>query len=112
MPRWTSEARKIQAQKIQQWKPWQNSTGPKTAEGKGRVSQNALKHGLRSAELIDSQRKASQELRELRSLLKDLEQSTKDLDNECRSQEAITQDEQLQNYLKQLDKMLGKLEKN
>ncbi len=112
MPRWNPQARAKQAELIRKWQPWQNSTGPVSKEGKSRSSQNALKHGLRSAELIDSQRKASQELRELRSLLKDLEQSTKDLDNECRSQEAITQDEQLQNYLKQLDKMLGKLEKN
>ena len=28
------------------------STGPKTAEGKSRSSQNALKHGYNSAELV------------------------------------------------------------
>ena len=51
-------------------------------EGKSRSSQNALKHGLRSAELIDSQRKASQELRELRSLLQEIEEATKARDIE------------------------------
>ena len=50
--------------------------------GKGRVSQNALKHGLRSAEAINSQREASQQLKELRSLLKDIEKATKNLDVE------------------------------
>ena len=46
------------------------------------LSQNAYKHGLRSAEAINSQREATQELRELRSQLKDIEESTKNLDIE------------------------------
>jgi hypothetical protein len=33
---------------IHQWKPWKNSTGAKTTEGKAKVSHNAFKGGLRS----------------------------------------------------------------
>ena len=32
---------------IQTWKPWEQSTGPRTAEGKARSSQNAFKSGSR-----------------------------------------------------------------
>jgi len=44
---WTPERRARQAQKIREWKPWQKSTGPRTPEGKRKVSQNAYKHGFR-----------------------------------------------------------------
>ena len=47
---WTPERRKKQSEMIQIWKPWEKSSGPKTDEGKKKSSQNALKHGLRSAE--------------------------------------------------------------
>lgn len=50
---WTKEQRESQRQKIQQWKPWQSSTGPKSAEGKAASSKNALVHGLRSADVSD-----------------------------------------------------------
>ena len=46
---WTSERRKKQAESIRKWKPWEKSTGPKTEEGKTVSSQNAHKHGMRSA---------------------------------------------------------------
>lgn len=52
MPRWTPEARRKQAEKIRQWKPWESSTGPVTGEGKAKASRNSLKHGWRSAESI------------------------------------------------------------
>ena len=29
------------------WKPWEKSSGPKTPEGKAKVSQNAYKGGMR-----------------------------------------------------------------
>jgi hypothetical protein len=40
MPRWTSESRLKQAQKIRQWQPWQKSTGPTTPKGKAISSKN------------------------------------------------------------------------
>lgn len=42
-------------------KPWEQSTGPRTADGKARSRQNALKHGERSAEAL-SQRAAVADL--------------------------------------------------
>lgn len=38
---WTSERRARQREIIQETKPWENSTGPSTPEGKLRSSQNA-----------------------------------------------------------------------
>ena len=42
---------KLQAN-IQKVQPWKKSTGPRTPQGKARSSQNARKHGERSAEAI------------------------------------------------------------
>ncbi|MCE9520060.1 MAG: hypothetical protein K8R87_10985 [Verrucomicrobia bacterium] len=42
----TSEPqRSRQAQRIQDWKPWLKSTGPRTAEGKAKSARNAFKGG-------------------------------------------------------------------
>ena len=40
---WTPERRARQAKLIQQWRPWEKSTGPKTQVGKQKISQNAYK---------------------------------------------------------------------
>jgi hypothetical protein len=45
---WTPERRARQAQLIQRWKPWERSTGPRTPEGKARVSRNGYKGGTRA----------------------------------------------------------------
>lgn len=37
-------------------RPWRFSTGPRTAAGKAAISQNAYKHGLRSARYIAAYR--------------------------------------------------------
>jgi hypothetical protein len=42
---WTKERRQRQAEMIRKWKPWLKSTGPKTGEGKAKVSRNAYKGG-------------------------------------------------------------------
>lgn len=34
---------------IERWRPWERSTGPRTAEGKARASQNAYKGAVRPA---------------------------------------------------------------
>ena len=44
---WTPERRARQSALIRNWKPWERSTGPKSAEGKVAVSQNAYKGGTR-----------------------------------------------------------------
>jgi len=40
--RWTAARRAKQANAIQRWKPWEQSTGPRTAEGKDRSAQNTI----------------------------------------------------------------------
>ncbi len=42
---WTPERRGRQAKLIRQWRPWEQSTGPRTHEGKEKVSRNAYKGG-------------------------------------------------------------------
>ena len=60
MRQWTPSERQRQAELIKQWQPWKKA-GVKTSEGKAVSSQNALKHGLRSAEfnLMRAELKAS-----------------------------------------------------
>ena len=40
---WTPERRMRQSAQIQRWRPWESSTGRKTAVGKTQVSRNAHK---------------------------------------------------------------------
>ena len=42
---WTPERRKRQSEAIRRWKPWQQSTGPKSAQGNTAVSNNAWAGG-------------------------------------------------------------------
>src|SRR5690606_35932546 len=44
---WTSKRRAKQARAIQKWRPWERSTGPRTAEGKKAARGNAWKGGER-----------------------------------------------------------------
>ena len=44
---WTPQRKTKQAIAIQRWKPWQKATGPKSPEGKAKVSRNAFKGGQR-----------------------------------------------------------------
>lgn len=44
---WNSERRQRQAALIRTWRPWEQSTGPKSETGKARVSRNAFKGGWR-----------------------------------------------------------------
>lgn len=53
----------MRAQLIRQWKPWKQSTGPRTEGGKAKVSQNAFKGGWR------------QQFKDLRALLKEQNQT-------------------------------------
>lgn len=46
---WTEERRKAQAERCRANKPWKNSTGPKSEDGKARSSMNAYKNGGQEA---------------------------------------------------------------
>lgn len=43
----TPEHRALRAELIRRWKPWEKSTGPKTAEGKRRSAMRGYKGGTR-----------------------------------------------------------------
>ena len=74
MRKWTAEERARQAELIQNWKPWKQSTGAKTAEGKAASSQNALVHGGRSAETKELQQAISTLMKESKNLAKQIDE--------------------------------------
>ncbi len=43
----TPEHRALRAELIRRWKPWEKSTGPKSAEGKARSAMRGFKGGSR-----------------------------------------------------------------
>lgn len=45
---WSPERRASHAAAIRRWKPWEKSTGPRTAAGKARAAQNAAKPHLKT----------------------------------------------------------------
>jgi len=47
---WSAERRANQRKAIHRWRPWERSTGPKTAAGKATASHNSFKHGATTAE--------------------------------------------------------------
>jgi hypothetical protein len=47
MRHWTPEERALQSLLIRNWKPWNNSTGPRSAAGKVIVAANPFKGGVR-----------------------------------------------------------------
>ena len=65
---WTLEQRQLQREAIHKWKPWEQSTGPKSPEGKAVVGQNSWKGGHR-AKLRAVVRMVRQELSQARELL-------------------------------------------
>lgn len=42
---WTRQRRQRQSKAIRSWRPWEKSTGPRSAEGKAKVARNADKGG-------------------------------------------------------------------
>jgi hypothetical protein len=57
-----------QAEAIKRWKPWSQSTEPRTEKGKAVTSQNALVHGLRSASWLEERRRVNDMLGECRAV--------------------------------------------
>ena len=46
---WTPERRARQSELIRTWRPWEQATGPTSAEGKAVVARNAYAGGLEPA---------------------------------------------------------------
>lgn len=69
---WTLERRQRQAELIRQWRPWAKSTGPRSSDGKERVSRNAWTGGHR------------QELRELSKMVNQQVRQSRELVSSCR----------------------------
>lgn len=65
---WTPERRARQAELIRQWKPWAKSTGPRSHDGKERVSRNAWTGGHR-AQLRELTKMVNAECRQARELV-------------------------------------------
>lgn len=64
---WTPERRARRAELIKQWQPWIKSTGPRSADGKERVSRNAWTGGYRAqlrelTKLVNAEVRAAREL--------------------------------------------------
>ena len=68
MSAWTPERRQRQREAIQRWKPWNQSTGPKSPEGKARAARNAWTGG-HTAKLRQITKTLNQALRAQRELL-------------------------------------------
>jgi len=49
MSGWTPERRRRQSEGIRRWRPWERSTGPRTAEGKARAARRGYKGAERPA---------------------------------------------------------------
>ena len=69
---WTLERRQRQAEQIRRWKPWEQSTGPRTPEGKAMVSRNAWQGGHRA------------QLRELTKMVNEQVRLSRELASRCR----------------------------
>ncbi len=66
---WTPERRARQAALIRTWRPWEKSTGPRSADGKARTARNGFKGGHR-AMLRGLVRELNDALREQRDALR------------------------------------------
>ena len=65
---WTPERTARQAELIRTWQPWAKSTGPKSPEGRQRVSRNAWTGGHR-AEMRELSKMVNAECRQARELI-------------------------------------------
>ena len=66
---WTTEQRQRKREAIQRWKPWNQSTGPRTPEGKATASRNAFTGG-ETARMRELAKDVNRVLREQRQWLR------------------------------------------
>ncbi len=66
---WTADRSQRQRELIQTWRPWENSTGARTAEGKATVSKNATKTG-KSLEIRELFKNLNRLLKDQKELLR------------------------------------------
>mgnify|MGYP006272386967 CR=1 FL=1 len=71
--KWTYAQRRQQAENIQKTKPWLKAGGPQSRRGKARSSQNAYKHGLRSADCRELIRLLRNQARRLATLSREMQ---------------------------------------
>jgi len=77
---WSREARERARRRILESKPWRFSTGPRSREGKSRVSRNALKHGRYAKRWVpEEERRRRGRRRETREALREFERLMKEL---------------------------------
>ena len=66
---WTPEQRQRQREAIQRWQPWNQSTGPRSPEGKAAASRNAFTGGD-MAQIRELSKDVNRVLREQRKWLR------------------------------------------
>ncbi len=66
---WTPEQRQRQREAIQRWQPWNQSTGPRSPEGKAAASRNAFTGGD-MAQIRELAKDVNRVLREQRKWLR------------------------------------------
>lgn len=77
---WSREAREGGRRRILESKPWRFSTGPRSRQGKSRVSMNALKHGRYAKRWVpEEERRRRRRRREFREALREFERLMKEL---------------------------------
>jgi hypothetical protein len=65
---WTADRKARQAALIRSWRPWERSTGPRTANGKAKASKNAWKGG-EWLQLRELSRRVHAEIRAAKNLV-------------------------------------------
>ena len=70
---WTTKRRERQSELIRQWKPWINSTGPKTTAGKIAVAKNAKKDQFHLTTILSLKQLLIEQSEFLDSLLSSLQ---------------------------------------
>lgn len=71
---WTPERKARMAELIRTWRPWEHSTGPRSAEGKARAARNADRGGRRT-KLREMVRAVGDLLRQQREMAADRRRS-------------------------------------